>query len=232
VRKVSTMPDQQSRFSNPDLKVYAAEILIDDKLPDVKPGLSARAEVIITNLLDVIKVPVQCVTSHQGKQVCYVQKNGGPEPVTVIVGMFNHKFIEVQEGLSPGDKILLSPPLDATTEGMEDTFVGEGEALPKGQTPAEVKADQEKAKQDSARKREGQGGGKGKGGFDRAAMMKRFDKDNDGKLSDAEQKAMRAAFAGGQKGGSKGSSKGGQRGGGKGGQQGGGGGQRGGGGDR
>jgi HlyD family secretion protein len=236
VRKVSTMPDQQSRFSNPDLKVYAAEILIDDKLPDVKPGLSARAEVIITNLLDVIKVPVQCVTSHQGKQVCYVQKSGGPEPVTVIVGMFNHKFIEVQEGLSPGDKILLSPPLDATTEGMEDTFVGEGEALPKGQTPAQIKADQQKIKQDSARKREGQDGGKGKGGFDRAAMMKRFDKDKDGKLSEAEQKAIRAAYSGGQKGGSKGGAKGGSKGGqkgerprGQGGEQQGGGGKRGGG---
>ena len=34
VRKVGLMPDQGSRFSNPDLKVYSTEILIDDKLPE------------------------------------------------------------------------------------------------------------------------------------------------------------------------------------------------------
>lgn len=224
VRKVSTMPDQQSRFSNPDLKVYAAEILIDDKLPDVKPGLSARAEIIITNLADVIKVPLQCVTSHKGKQVCYVQKGGEPQPVPVTVGLFNHKFIEIREGLNPGDKILLSPPLDASSEGMEDTFVGDGEALPKGRTPEQIQAEVEAQKEKARQQREGQGEGegaergkgKGKGGFDRAAMMKRFDKDGDGELNDEEQAAMRASLGGGQKGGSKGGQKGGAKGGQKG----------------
>lgn len=213
VRKVNTMPDQQSRFSNPDLKVYGTEILIDDTLPDVKPGLSARAEIIVTNLQSVIKVPVQCVTTLKGKQVAYVQKGGEPAPVPVEVGMFNHKFIEVQGGLEEGDKVLLSPPLDASDEGMEDTFVDEGEALPEGKDPKKV--------QEELRKSEQKSGAQKKGAFDREAMMKRFDKDGDGKLSDAEKAAMQKAFKGRQKGGKGGGGKGGgQKGGRPGGREG------------
>ena len=159
------------------------------------------------------------MTSHKGKQVCYVQKGSQAEPTPVTVGLFNHKFIEIKEGLTPGDKILLSPPLDASSEGMEDTFVGEGEDLPAGRTPEQIKAEQEKLQEEKRQQREGQGGGdgenaergkskgKGKGGFDRAAMMKRFDKDGDGQLNDEEQAAMRASL-GGAKGGSKGGQKG------------------------
>ena len=193
VRKVATMPDQQSRFSNPDLKVYGTEILIDEKLPDVKPGLSARAEIIITNLQSVIKIPVQCVTTLKGKQVAYVQKGAEPTPVPVEVGMFNHKFIEIKTGLEPGDKVLLSPPLDASDEGLEDTFVGADESLPKGKDPKQV--------QEELRKSEQKSGNQKKGGFDREAMMKRFDKDGDGKLSESERAEMQKSFKGRQKGG-------------------------------
>ena len=58
VSKVAPLPDSQSRWGNPDLKIYATEIIITDKLPDIKPGLSARAEVLITNLVGVVSVPI------------------------------------------------------------------------------------------------------------------------------------------------------------------------------
>jgi hypothetical protein len=53
ITKVAPLPDSQSRWGNPNLKVYATEIRIADHLPDVKPGVSARAEIIVTNLADV-----------------------------------------------------------------------------------------------------------------------------------------------------------------------------------
>ena len=42
VNKVAPLPDTQSRWGNPDLKVYATEILLTEKLPDVKPGVSVN----------------------------------------------------------------------------------------------------------------------------------------------------------------------------------------------
>ena len=64
VNRVAPLPDSQSRWGNPDLKVYATEIVVTDKLPGIKPGVSARAEIIITNLTDALSVPLQAVTTH------------------------------------------------------------------------------------------------------------------------------------------------------------------------
>lgn len=111
VRKVAPLPDTQSRYSNPNLKVYSTEVLIkDERMPSVKPGVSARAQIIITNLADVITVPIQTVSTLKGQQVCYLEGPASPVPTPVEVGMFNDKFIEIKKGLREGDRILLSPP--------------------------------------------------------------------------------------------------------------------------
>ena len=201
VQKVNLMPDQGSRFSNPNLKVYSTVILIDDKLPDVKPGLSARAEIVVTNLTDVIKVPLQCVTTHKNKQVCYVKKSGKDEPLPVEVGMYNSKFIEITSGLKAGEQINLSPPLSADSSGLDKPLVEDGGDLP----PTKKVAPQSKSKGGSARSGGSKKGGsqwQQKGGGDgqrkrrapSAEMIKRFDKDGDGELNDAERGAMIKSF--------------------------------------
>lgn len=116
VTKIGVLPDAQSRFGNPNLKVYSTEIVIIEELPDIKPGVSARAEIVITNLKDVITVPIQCVTTVNGKQVCYAKSLGGPKPEQVEIGLFNNKFIEIKSGLNEGDRVLLAPPIDTSVD--------------------------------------------------------------------------------------------------------------------
>ncbi|MEX0323762.1 MAG: efflux RND transporter periplasmic adaptor subunit [Puniceicoccaceae bacterium] len=116
VSKIGLLPDPQSRFGNSNLKVYSTEILINDELPDIKPGASARAEIVITKLEDVLTVPIQSVTTVQGKQVCYVKGIGDPKPKEVEIGLFNNKFIEIVDGLSSGDRVLLAPPIDTSAD--------------------------------------------------------------------------------------------------------------------
>lgn len=109
VRKVAVLPDSSSRWSNPNLKVYSTEVLIEDQLPDIKPGVSGRAEIIITNLQSALTIPIQAVTTVRGKQVCLVKRGSTTEPVPVEVGLFNDRLIEVKAGLVEGDQVLLSP---------------------------------------------------------------------------------------------------------------------------
>lgn len=116
VSKIGLLPDPQSRFGNSNLKVYSTEIIINDELPDIKPGASARAEVIITKLEDVLTVPIQCVTTIQGKQVVFVKGIGDPKPKEVEIGLFNNKFIEIVDGLDKGDRVLLAPPIDTSAD--------------------------------------------------------------------------------------------------------------------
>jgi HlyD family secretion protein len=101
VRKVSLLPDSSSRWGNPNLKVYATEILLVDKLPpDVKPGVSARAEIVVTNMENVLTVPLQAITTKQGKQVAYVEDGGDLKSVAVDVGLYNTRLIQIVSGLN------------------------------------------------------------------------------------------------------------------------------------
>jgi HlyD family secretion protein len=129
VNKVAPLPDTQSRFANPDLKVYATEVLVTDQLPDLKPGVSARAEIVITNLPGVLTVPMQAVTTRKGKQVVFLA-SAPLQPVPVSVGLYNSKFIEVTSGLREGDQVLLSPPFDTKEKDLGGSIIVEGEAVP------------------------------------------------------------------------------------------------------
>lgn len=112
VTKVAILPDSDRNWSNPDLKVYATEITIADTIEGVKPGISAKVEIIIEELTDVLTVPIQAVTTVDGKQVCYRSNGGDPEPIEVGIGKFNTKYIEIRSGLEKGQQIMLNPPLD------------------------------------------------------------------------------------------------------------------------
>lgn len=112
VTKVAILPDSDRNWSNPDLKVYSTEITISDTIKDVKPGISAKVEIIIEELSDVLTVPIQAVTTVDGEQLCYRSNGGDPEPIPVEVGKFNTKYIEIRSGLKEGDEVMLNPPLD------------------------------------------------------------------------------------------------------------------------
>jgi hypothetical protein len=54
---------------NPDLKVYGVTVALDGTHDWVKPGMSARVEILVSKLPDVIQIPVQAVLLYEGKQV-------------------------------------------------------------------------------------------------------------------------------------------------------------------
>ena len=197
VSKVAPLPDSASFFSDPNLKEYATEILVTDTLPDLKPGVSARAEIIITNIPNTLKVPIQSVTTLDGKQVVFKQMMSGAEPKPVEVGLFNTKFIEILDGVDAGDAILLAPPLQMEEINLAGEVFGDDEAVTEDQLKPDTKA-LEKIKQFNL-SRSGESdsnkGGQGKsGGFDREAIMRRLDTDGDGQISNAEREAARKQF--------------------------------------
>jgi HlyD family secretion protein len=125
VSKVGILPDSQSRWGNPNLKLYATEIVLTEQIPGVKPGVSARAEVVITNIEDALTVPLQAVTTRQGRQVAYVAAVDGVKAVPVQVGLYNSKNIQVLSGLRDGDRVLLAPPLDDQEKDLGGAILAE-----------------------------------------------------------------------------------------------------------
>jgi len=120
VRHVALLPDAQMSWMQPDLKVFPTDILIEEEIPELKPGVSARAEVVITNLTAVLSVPIQTVARYRGENVCFVKRGKGIAPVPVTTGWFNDRFVEVKAGLKAGDKVLLAPESDEDFDASEN----------------------------------------------------------------------------------------------------------------
>lgn len=118
VTKIGLLPDAVNRWLNPDLKVYQTEVTIED-CPEVKllrPGMSAKVEIVTAVLKDVYYVPLQSVTTLDREQVCYVLERGKFVPRRVQGGRFNESFIEIVSGLSEGDIVQLNPPAPKESE--------------------------------------------------------------------------------------------------------------------
>lgn len=56
VSKVGVLPDSQNRYMSPDLKVYLTTVTIDGTYDWVKPGMSAKVEILVNRLDDSISV--------------------------------------------------------------------------------------------------------------------------------------------------------------------------------
>jgi hypothetical protein len=136
VRRVALLPDAQAAWLNPEKKVFPTDIIVDEELPILKPGVSANVEIVITNLPKVLSVPIQTVTRVNGENVCFIKKGSRVTPVPVMTGWYNDAFVEVTSGLKEGDLVLLAPVGDKEEEEPEETEGGETNKAPQAPPPA------------------------------------------------------------------------------------------------
>ena len=120
VSKVGVLPDSQNRWMNPDMKVYLTTITITGTNDWLKPGMSAKVEIVANCLSNVVYVPVQAVSPSEGKQVCYVANGRKPECRTVEIGEFNDEFIEIKNGLKEGERVLLRAVESQSPEKIDE----------------------------------------------------------------------------------------------------------------
>ena len=143
VLKIAPLPDPQSVFGNPDLKVYSTDVSLEGVGNSIKPGMSARVEILIAQLDDVLSIPIQSVANRGGRKVCYTMNSGKSEECVIQTGAFNDRFVQVLDGIEEGQEVLLNPPRLMMTgdKQVADSSSGqwnvEPEAQPAGQ-PAPV----------------------------------------------------------------------------------------------
>ena len=111
VTKIAPLPDAQSVWMNPDLKVYQTQIEIDGNAKELRTGMSCRAEIIVARHEDALFVPVQSVIRVGGKPTVYVVGSDGPKPRTIEIGLDNNRMVHVLKGLATGEEVLMAPPL-------------------------------------------------------------------------------------------------------------------------
>lgn len=129
ISKIGMVADSQHRWINPNMKEYVTEVLIDGNTSDLKPGGTAKVDIQVTQLSEVLAVPVQAVFGKSGKYFVFVDEGREIRPVEVEIGLSSTEFIEIKKGLETGQKVRL-----VITEDMKrmlpegDEKEGRGEA--------------------------------------------------------------------------------------------------------
>jgi HlyD family secretion protein len=113
VARIAPLPDAQSMWMNPDLKVYNTEIYLDGNDISLRTGMSCKAEIIVQQYEDELYIPVQAVLRIAGETTVYVLNGSQTEPRQIQIGMDNNRMVRIISGLKEGELVMLTPPLKA-----------------------------------------------------------------------------------------------------------------------
>jgi len=123
VDHVAVLPDKNSWWANPNLRLYKTEIQVGGGDAEMRPGMSCSIEILVETIADTVYVPLQAVHHSGMRNLCWVRIGGRTEERTVQIGQHNDKWVAIVSGLTEGEIVLLSPPT-----GFEPTETAEEEA--------------------------------------------------------------------------------------------------------
>ena len=91
-------------------KYFSVSILVKQADPRLRPGMSARVELLVERLDHARYVPLEAVFERGGRHYTYVMRGRSPDVQEVLVGPSNENHIVIETGLEPGDRVLLRDP--------------------------------------------------------------------------------------------------------------------------
>ncbi|MEM7785602.1 MAG: HlyD family efflux transporter periplasmic adaptor subunit [Planctomycetota bacterium] len=105
VRRVSPYPLPRRYYQAP----IEYEVFIDivEKDPLIRSGLRAKVEIFVERYQDVIQCPVSSLVMHKESYYVICKTSAGYAAKAVAVGSNNEKFAIINEGLEPGDTVLV-----------------------------------------------------------------------------------------------------------------------------
>ena len=118
VREVSEYPlPAVSVYST--MKEYAAAIDILEPPAGVRSGMTAQASIEVEKIDQAVQVPLQAVLERDDRFFCIVEQNGEFVPRELLVGHSNEQAVIINDGLQPGEKVVLSPQTYETRVNFE-----------------------------------------------------------------------------------------------------------------
>ena len=115
VGRIAPLPDPQSMWMNPDLKVYNTDVYLEGEEPTLRTGMSCKVEIIVEQFEDVVYIPIQAVIRVGGQPTVYIVREEFLEERQVEIGLDNNRMVHVISGLNEGEVVLLTPPLKSGT---------------------------------------------------------------------------------------------------------------------
>ncbi len=135
VHEVAVVPTSSYYTS---IKTYDCVIRIQERVENLKPGMTAVVDIHVDRIRGVLSIPVQAVARVKKDTWCYVHSDEGVERRMIKLGRSNDKFVHVTEGLSAGDRVILNTDAifeESEEESSEITSEGDVEEAPDVQLP-------------------------------------------------------------------------------------------------
>ena len=112
---------------------FEVTIKLIDADEEVRPGLTAAVQVVVSHVEDALLIPNRAVRWVKGEQIVYVSSNGeiaaieGLTKTPVILGASSDEFSELLEGeIGEGDYVVLNPPSVSIFDEMQPGQPPEG----------------------------------------------------------------------------------------------------------
>ena len=103
-----------------DRNTRTMTVEVDIPNPDraLKGGMFARVELVMGKHLDALQVPIDAVTRLEADQYVYIVKDGMARKIPVVLGIRNNDLIEITNGLTGTDPVIVSGK-DLVTDGAK-----------------------------------------------------------------------------------------------------------------
>lgn len=205
VSRVFLVPSSSGSWTSANLKEYVTFIKLTDdeeKMGELKPGLTAEVEILVDRLSDVLQAPVQSFVERGGRHFAWALVDEEPVRREVKIGKSNDQVMEIVSGLTEGEMLVQTPrtvlpkqlvQLEEDVPATSDSATNElkmppGPAAgPPGPGSGGRRGGRGAGGQRGASPGESPVGDGGGAGRDPIAMFQKADKNSDGKISQDER---------------------------------------------
>lgn len=97
---------QLSPAINEDTRTFSGYIEISNPDLKLRPGMFAKADVVTIRKDSVLSIPKEIIKNRRGGKLVYTVDRNSAEEKVIHTGISDDKYIEVEKGLEPGDKIV------------------------------------------------------------------------------------------------------------------------------
>lgn len=96
-----------SPYIDPETKTCKVVIRIDNPTNELKPGMFVNVLIETNNIEDIILIPKEALLVRDKRNLVFVVENNLAKWHYVDIGEQNDKFIEVKNGVVPGDEVIV-----------------------------------------------------------------------------------------------------------------------------
>jgi HlyD family secretion protein len=100
----------QNKDYKSKIKIFPVQIRVSGQSKKLLPGLTVSCKIIVSEIPDVLYIPLESLFREQGMEYVYLKSGAGFKRRDIKTGAINTDFAIITEGLDENDAIALSDP--------------------------------------------------------------------------------------------------------------------------